>query len=222
MAAGQREPTRGVARLILEAAGDEDERDEEDRRGREVRREAVLRDVDADREARRHHPPAEHALKAAEDEEDRQRGRELPRKATLKQEDSEGNCESESDHAAEEPVRPLPPEDVLEVGEREVEVLALVLGDLLVGLELGVPVGGRQRRQHAGDRLPLGDREPGVGEARDAAERDHREDHRRKDVEPDAHGAQPVGGSVGEAVRTAKVFPFPGRVVSGSRRSWQW
>ena len=83
--------------------------------------------------------------------------------------------------------------DELELVERHALVEHLVLRDLLVGLELGLPVGVAQRRDDAGDRLPLGDRQAGFGQAREAADHDHRQHHQRDDIEPDADGLQPVG-----------------------------
>ena len=197
MAAGQREPADGIARLILEAAGDEDQGDEEQRGGGQMRGEAVLRDsTRAERPDDTIHQPStpwrpprtkRTASGVASFHEKRRWNRKMTKGIAKANPMTRPRKRCAHSHQ----------KMYWKSSRRQVEVLALVLGDLLVGLELGLPVGGRERRQHAGDRLPLGDREPGVGEARDAAERDHREHQRREAVEPDADGAQPVGGSVG-------------------------
>jgi hypothetical protein len=88
-----------------------------------------------------------------------ERGGEGPGETALEQEDDEGHGEGEADEAAKEAVEPLPEEDELELLEAHPLVDEFVLGNLLVGLEIGHPLVFRQRRQGAGDRLPLDDGE---------------------------------------------------------------
>ena len=56
---------------------------------------------------------------------------------------------------------------------------------------IGGPVGGRQRRHDADDRLPLGDREARKSEPRDAADHDHQENQSAAEEEPGRHRAKP-------------------------------
>ena len=53
-------------------------------------------------------------------------------------------------------------------------------GVCLVQRRTPCPVGVSQRRDRAGDRLPLGDRQAAFGQAGDAADHDHREYQRRR------------------------------------------
>ena len=76
--------------------------------------EPVLADVDAIREARAHHVPADRALQRAEREDAGQPGRQRARHAAGGQEVEERHQEGYADQAAEEAMRPLPPEDELE------------------------------------------------------------------------------------------------------------
>ena len=60
-------------------------------------------------------------------------------------EEQRGQNEGRADDAREQPVGPLPPEDGLEPIQRHVRVELGVLRDLLVAVELGLPVGAAQR-----------------------------------------------------------------------------
>ena len=104
-----------------------------------------------------------------------------------KPEESERKGDEEADAAGEQPVRPLPPEDALELVKGHVLVDLLVLRNLLVLFELFLPFRLVERRDDAVDRLPFGDREPRAGHARGAAHHDQRKQHDQHDIEPAAH-----------------------------------
>ncbi len=84
-------------------------------------------------------------------------------------------------------MRPFPPEDGLEPVQRHVGIEQGELRDLLVAIELGLPLRRAQRRKHAGDRFPLRDGEPGFREPSCAADQHHEEDEARDRDEPEAN-----------------------------------
>src|SRR6185503_15958876 len=110
------------------------------------------------------------ALEGAEAEDRREAPAQAGLDPAAPQEPEEREQEDCPDHAAEQSVRPLPPEDGLELAERHAAIEQLVLRDRFVLVELGLPRGLRQRRDRAADRLPLGDRKAGLGEPRRAAD----------------------------------------------------
>ena len=112
-----------------------------------------------------------------------------PARSSLARNNRNGSRNTAPISAAHQPVRPFPPEDGLELGERHPAVELRELRDGLVLVEFGLPRGVAQRRQRAGDRLPLDDREAGLGEPRRAADQHHREDQRRDGIEPQPDGA---------------------------------
>ena len=89
-------------------------------------------------------------------------------------------------------MRPFPPEDGLEAIERHVWIELGELRDLLVAVELGLPVRAAQRRKDSGDRLPLGDREAGFGEPRRAADQHHEKDKACDGDQPETNGPASV------------------------------
>ena len=110
-----------------------------------------------------------------------------PSRASMRRappEPEERHEKDEPDRPAEQAMEVLPPEDALELGERHALVDQLVLGRLPVLVEHRLPVGLGERRDRADERLPLDDRQPGVGEAGDAPDDDHRRDRERADEEP--------------------------------------
>ncbi len=152
-------------------------------------REPLLRDFDAMHEAGFHHPPADEALQSAE----RQDADEFPfqslRDHAAQPEDDERHGEDDADQPAQQPMAPLPEEDEFEPVEAHAGDEFLILRDRLIFGEFGEPIGLGERRQHAGDRLPFGDREAGFREPRRAADDDHGEDQRRDAPEPEAQRA---------------------------------
>ena len=148
----------------------------------------VLADADAIDQAAAHHVPADEALQPAEREDPDQPRQQRARNPAGGQQHEERHEKGEADQAAEEAVRPLPPEDALERAKAHALVDLLVLRDLPILVEGILPVGLRQRRHDADDRLPFGDRQAGAGQARRAADADQQEDQRGHRQQPDPHG----------------------------------
>jgi hypothetical protein len=155
---------------------------------RQMRRQPVLADRDPVDQAAHHHVPAEHPLRRPERQQRQQPGRQHPVDPAGGPEAQERDHEGQPDHPPEQPVAPFPPVDHLELGEAHAGVDEAVLRDLPVFLELRQPLRLVQRRQRAEHRLPLGDRQAGLGEPRGAAD-DHDGDHQGGDREqPQADG----------------------------------
>ena len=83
-------------------------------------------------------------------------------------------------------MRPFPPEDGLERVKVYSVVDLPVFGNLLVLGEFFLPFGISQRRNHAMDRLPLGDGEPGIGQPRRAAHHHKGKQDDKNRIEPGA------------------------------------
>ena len=153
-------------------------------RQREMRDEAVLADRDAVGEAALDHVPAERALREAEQKNPGKRQYQPARHLPPDQETDQRQRIDETDQPPPQPMHVLPQKDRFELAEAHPGIEQLVLRDLLVFLEFGRPGGLRQRRHDAGDRLPFGDRQPGQGQPRDAADHDHQENHRAAEQQP--------------------------------------
>ena len=149
-------------------------------------RQPLLRDLDAMDEARGDHPPADEALQAAQGE----NAGEPPAQAALdlaaREKPHERDREQHADQPPEQAMAPFPGIDGLEPGQVHVREQLAILRDFLVFRECGRPVRLAQRRQHAGDGLPFGDGEPQFGQARRAADDDHRENSGGDQPQPDA------------------------------------
>ncbi len=143
------------------------------------------------------HPPADGALQPAQRAEAEKASGPAGGNAPPGPEPEEAKAPDEADDPAELAVAPFPPVDHLELVEGHAPVDELVLRDLAVLVEFGLPRGGVERRQRAGDRAPFGDREARIGEACHAAHRDHHHDEGEKDAEPDGDGA---AGGLGPAL----------------------
>ena len=205
--AEMREAARRRLRLrrLAEPGGGVDERPEGRRRDQEMQREALWRDLRALAQARSHHPPADERL------ERQQAGRDghLPPERALElaspPEEQARQDERRADDARQQPMRPFPPENALEAVERHVRIEPGVLRDLFVAVELGLPFRRVQRRNNAGDRLPLGDGEAGFGEPRRAADQHHEKNQARDGDQPETDGAASIEayglGGGGRAVR---------------------
>ena len=141
------------------------------------------------RKARRHHPPADRALQRAETEDQPQPPPQIRGQHAAPHEPEKRQQIGDADHAPEQPVAPFPPENRLELGKRHAGVDFAILRDGLVGLERLRPLRLVERRQHAGDRLPLDDRKPGFGQPRGAADQHHQRDQRGDRDQPPSDGA---------------------------------
>ena len=103
------------------------------------------------------------------------------------QEIEKGQQENDADGAPEQPVKILPPENALELVERHPLVHMPVFGSGLVLAKNLFPVGLRQRRNGADQRLPFGHREAGVREPRHTADHHHDEYERTAGKQPDCN-----------------------------------
>jgi len=121
-----------------------------------------------------YHIPAHAALKRTQ----HQNAEELPGQCSggpaAPKEIGERHDEYHPDQAPKQAVEILPPEDALELAQAHVEVAHLEFGRLLVLLKRRLPLCIIERWNRADDRLPLDDRQAGMGKTRDAANDDHR------------------------------------------------
>ena len=149
-----------------------------------MRCEAELRDPRIVDEPALHHVPAHRALKRSEREDADELRRQTCRDPAPGDEPEQRQQERDSDRAPEQPMAVLPPEDALERVERHAAVDLAVFGrGLVLGEGLG-PLRIGQRRQRADDRLPFGDGEARVREARHAADDNHGEEQRAAREQP--------------------------------------
>ena len=192
---------RGSCRVLLPLLADrerEPERVSRDHRGQgQMRGESVLAygDAVAANEAARHHEPAERSLRPAQNEQREDLRNEWLGNGPPQHEIGEWQQEHEADEAAQQPVRPFPPEDRLEAFEAEALVHRLILRDLLVFLEGVLPGGLAHRRQRAQDRLPFRDRQARAGKPRGPADHDHGQHKRCHGEKPDTDGWELRGRS---------------------------
>ncbi len=171
-----------------------DDRGKNHQRQHQVRSEPILRDFNPSGEPRCHHPPADRALQPAKPENDPQPALEIAAlQPAAPQKPQERQQVDRADHAAQQPMAPLPPEDGLELVETHAVVEFAILRNGLVGLERIGPRLLGQRRQGTGHRLPLDDRQPGLGETGGAADQHHGDDQGCDGHEPDPHGTQMTG-----------------------------
>src|SRR5882724_5154263 len=121
--------------------------------------EPVLADVGALGEPTLDHEPAERPLQSTQQEDcDKPRAK-VPPDPTAQQEPETRQGEGKTDEATPEPMDKLPPEDSAELGDGHIGTQLLEFRDLLIEIELALPVGRVQWRQHATDRFPFGDGE---------------------------------------------------------------
>jgi hypothetical protein len=142
------------------------------------------------REARGDHPPANRALQRAEGEDHPQPPFQLSAQRAAPQEVQERQKIDRADHAPEQAVAPFPPEDGLELRKAHASVEFAVLRDGLVALKCLHPLRLIERRQRAGNRLPLHDRQSGFGEPRGAADQHHDRDQGGNRDQPPFDGGE--------------------------------
>ena len=152
-----------------------------------MQRQSLLRHLGALAQARGHHPPADDRL----EREQACRDGDLPAERALElaspPEPQGGQNECRADDARQQAMRPFPPEDGLEPIQRHVGIELGELRDLLVAVELGLPLRRAQRGKHSGDRFPLRDGEAGFGESSRAADQHHEKDEARDRDEPETN-----------------------------------
>ena len=149
--------------------------------------EAVLRHLGALAQARAHHPPADDRLEREQARRDGDLAPERALELAAHPEPERRQDERRADDARQQAMSPFPPEDGLEAFDRHVGVEPGELRDLPVAIEFRLPVGGAERRNDPGHRLPLGDRKAQFGQAGRPADDNHGEDERRHDEEPGPH-----------------------------------
>src|SRR5258705_5612271 len=115
----------------------------------------VLRDFHRMRKSGRHHPPADPALQRAETEDQPQPSPQPRAQSAAPQEPEKRQQIGNPDRAPQQPMAPLPPENGLELGKTHAGVEFAILRDGLVGFERLPPLLLTERRQRAGERLPL-------------------------------------------------------------------
>ena len=152
-----------------------------------MQRQSLLRHLGALAQARGHHPPADDRLERKQACRDGDLPAERAFELASPPEPQGGQNERRAHDARQQAMRPFPPEDGLEAIERHVGIELGELRDLLVAVELGLPLRCAQRRKHAGDRLPLRDGEAGFGEPRRAPNQHHEKDEARDRDEPEAN-----------------------------------
>src|SRR5215470_8798822 len=202
-----------------------------------MRGQAQWRDAWVIDEPARDHVPAERALEGAEDE-DREKRNAVARRDSLPDEKPQiRQQERHTNRPTEQAMEIFPPENLFERIEAHAAVDLQVFGCRLILLERDPPMFVADRRQRADDGLPLRDREPRMGQARYAADDDHRQEQRAADEEPDRHGTGIggrralyvnrdrcafVSGPVGEAIAGlhAAILPYPHRRSAVLARLW--
>ena len=195
---------RGRARPFAKSGRGVDQGAECRRGDHQVQRQPLLRDLGALAQARGHHPPADDRLERQEAGGEGDLPAERALELAAPPEPQARNDKGRADDARQQAVAPFPPEDGLEALERHIRIERRELRDLLIAVELGLPFRAAQRRDHAGHRLPLGDREAGFGEPRRAADQNHEEDETGHRNEPEANGGSNLeAGGLGGGGRAA-------------------
>ncbi len=135
-----------------------------------------------------HHPDADHALEHDQEGDhpaapDQAAGNLLP-----PQEPDEWEDAGQTRQAAQLPMAPFPPEDRLEAVQGHAGIHQAVLGNLLVVIELRLPLVHVQRRNGSRQQFPLRDRDAGIGQPGRAAEHHHAEHQHGDHEQPDRDG----------------------------------
>jgi|GEM_PF-6474315 len=155
------------------------------------------------------HPPADRALQTAQHPKQQQPPGPSRRHPPRRQEEDKARRPDQPDHPAKLAVPPFPPVDRLEGGDVHLAVLQLEFRAGTIKRELGLPFGVGGWRHRPGHRAPFGDRQAGIGQPGQPADRDHRRD---QDEKPDQPGpdraAQPAPAGVDHA-------------ACGRRRLWR-
>src|SRR5690606_16424230 len=138
---------------------------------------------------RRNHPPAERTLKPAQEKEADQLRLGRRFQPSRSPEIDHRQCEDEADTTGQDTMRPLPPEDHLELVKAHPLVDLLVLRDLLVLFEFLVPLSLAHWRNDAMDGLPFGNGQPRLNQPRCPTNEDEGEKRGNHHIKPYAHPA---------------------------------
>jgi len=171
-----------------------------------VRRQPILRDLDALGQARRDHPPPHRTLQRTEREDAPQPTFQVAGQKAAPHEPQERQQIDQTDHPPEQAVAPFPPEDGLELMQRHAGIEFAILRDRLIALERLVPLLLVERRQRSGHRLPFDDGKAGFRKTRRATDQHHQRDQSRQDHEPPAHRANASGRGAGARFRRSQDF----------------
>ncbi len=164
-----------------------------------MRGEPVLADCSPFRQTGGYHPPADEALKTAERQDSEKRQPQTSLDPPCDPEEEERQGEDHADAAREQPVRPFPPEDGLELIDRHALVDLLILRNALVETEFLLPFLRGERRYDAVDGFPLGDRQAGFGQSRRPSD-----EHQRRQSEE--NGGKPAADLPAVALGSADLF----------------
>ena len=151
-----------------------------------------------------HHVPAEQPLEPAEHTDEQHLERERAVEGAPDEEPEEGQDEGGAHRAAEQPVRIFEPEDRLETLQRHGGIERPVFGEAPVVGEERPPRVLADGRQRPHQRAPVHHGEPGVVEARDAAEHDHRQHQAGEAQQPAGDGAPLPGDVTGRGIGAAE------------------
>src|SRR5208282_5548646 len=189
-------PSPAEAGIRPRRTTDDAERYPEDRRVNRQRQckmgdEPVLADLRPIGETALDHVPAEPALGEAQQQNAAERRYQPSRQPSAHQKPDKGQGISDADQPPEQPMSILPPVNALELVQRHCVMDEPILGDLLVFCKFGGPVGSGERRDDADHRLPLGNRQTGQGQPRDAADHDHQKDQTAAEKQPDRDRTEP-------------------------------
>ncbi len=175
-------------------------------------------------EAAGHHPPADHALQAAQREQQPAAPDQAAGNASGGQERHEREGEGQPHQPPQHAMAPLPPVDGLEATQSHARVDQLVLRDALVLLEFLGPGLVGQRWNGPGDRLPFGDRQAGIGETRRPPDHHHGEHQRGHGEQPDCDTAREIrtaghrhGAALGFQCGLSWATAYPGRRAASTR-----
>ena len=134
--------------------------------------------------ARFNHDPADSALQAAQHEQHRQRSHQAAANALFQHKYHERHQKHQPHQPRPLPVQPLPEEDRLVIGQRELAVELFKLGDLPVMGKALLPGMHIQWRERAQQRGPLRNAEAAARKPRNAAEQDLHHQHRHSYRQP--------------------------------------
>jgi hypothetical protein len=150
-----------------------------------MRGQPIVTDARVVDQAALHHVPAHRSLQPPEHEHPQQLRNQRWRNPAPQQKVDEWQQEDQPDQTSENAVPVFPIEDALELCERHLVVNLLVFGGFLVFLEGLVPFGRIERRNDPDNRLPLDDRQAGMGQTCDATDYQNGEDHGTANQQPE-------------------------------------
>ena len=150
---GRTEPAQSSARMLAaksEAGCEPYQRGKCQRRQQQMHRQTVLGHLHPVGQPRFHHPPADKALKAAQNQQAQQLWPKPCRQLAAQREPQQRQRKCNSDQPPQQPVAPFPEIDELETLQRHVRGKLGKLRNLLIFFKLRQPLGPMHRRKDAG------------------------------------------------------------------------